>query len=71
MARPFINSEKPLDYSSRVVLNRNEFLFLMECAKKEGVSFSQFMRNAVADYVVKKGYRDNKPNNKTDLPTTF
>jgi hypothetical protein len=35
------------------------------------VSFSQFMRNAVADYVVKKGYRDNKPNNKTDLPTTF
>jgi len=69
MARPFINSKKPLDHTSKVVLNKIEYLFIMDCAEKEGVSFSQFMRNAVAEYLVNKGYRRGKrPLKQLDLP---
>lgn len=66
-ARPFINSEKPLNYQSRVVLNKAEYQFIMECAQKEGLSFSHFMRNAVADYLLKKGYTNSKPQIKEEL----
>lgn len=72
MPRPFIDSEKPLDYTSRVVLNRKEYDFIVDCANKEGVSFSQFMRDAVADYILKKGYKNGKKRlKKAELPDIF
>jgi hypothetical protein len=43
MLRPFIDSDKPLNH-------------IVQCAEKEGVSFSQFMRDAIADYLYKKEY---------------
>jgi hypothetical protein len=69
MPRPFIDSNKPLDHTSRVVLNRKEYEFIVQCAQKENVSFSQFMRNAVAVYLVKKGYK--KGVQRRTLPDTF
>lgn len=72
MSRPFIDSNKPLNHTSRVVLNRKEYDFIVECAEKEGVSFSQFMRDAVADYLLKKEYRKGvKPRKRVDLPDLF
>ena len=72
MPRPFINSEKPLDHTSRVVLNRKEYDFIVECAKNEGVSFSQFMRDAVSEYIEKKGYKNVKKTRKRfELPDIF
>jgi hypothetical protein len=69
MPRPFIDSDKPLNHTSRVVLNRKEYDFIVQCAEKEGVSFSQFMRDAVADYLLKKEYRKGvKPRKRIDLP---
>lgn len=60
MSRPFIDPKKPLDYTSRVVLNKKEYDLIVNCAAKEGISFSQFMRDAVAEYLLKKGYKTPK-----------
>lgn len=57
MARPHLNPAKPLDFTSRVVLNKTEYEFILKCAQQEGISFSQLMRNAAADYLSKKGYK--------------
>jgi len=75
MSRPFIDKENPLDHTSRVVLNRKEYDFIVSCASIEGISFSQFMRNAVREYVSKKGYKPVKQTKpvpkKQDLPDLY
>lgn len=69
MARPLINKTKPLNHRPKVVMNKIEYMFIMNCAEKEGVSFSQFTRNALAEYLVNKGYRKGKrPLKQLDLP---
>jgi hypothetical protein len=69
MSRPFIDSNKPLDHTSRVVLNKKEYEFIVQCAENEGISFSQFMRDAVSDYLIKKEYRKKpKQRKRFDLP---
>lgn len=57
MARPFIDKNKPLNHVSRVVLNKKEYEFIVKCAEIEGISFSQLMRDAVFDWLVKKEYK--------------
>jgi hypothetical protein len=51
MSRPLTNPKKPINYESRVMMNKREFDLISLEAERAGVSFSQFMRDAVAFYL--------------------
>jgi hypothetical protein len=55
MSRPFTNPKKPINYESRVMMNKREFELISLEAEREGVSFSQFMRDAIAFYLMHRG----------------
>lgn len=60
MSRPFINKDNPRDKMVRVMLSLKEFQFIVDCASYEGVSVSQFIRNSMGEYIIKKGYKPKK-----------